>query len=410
MISEKQLANKVFDLFRASRCKDGQGIMMRSVRFSLMDKLNPKEAEMFFTVFNGLLNTGYIIFKDEKQEFLLLTKKGYDFIYDDDKISHFLSMPWIIPPFDNPNWSVSFNLLWRAIGVNGKCPAYITGPKFYSLAVELDQNLAPSYSQFYDYRKDKGLSLSRVDMFKDVLDGMSDEVRYEMYASLQNYIDGIENTIRKAEDNPFDRLIPMEASESDNGIERVQTINKDDDYKVYVSYSWSQSDDMDDICDNLERNSIGYKRDKKDCGYLQNIKHFEDEIARGKIVIAIISDKYLKSIHCMYELSSLVENGLVEERLFPIVYIENHDAKEMSKYMQYWIKELEERRELISTLPVGSMRLAIDELRYCDSIISNLSRFWEFISKFNTLSPKELREDRYKVLIDRILERLNTPQ
>ena len=52
MNKEKQLANQLFDLFRSSRCKAGQGIMIRSVQFDLMDKLNPKDAEKFIIVFS----------------------------------------------------------------------------------------------------------------------------------------------------------------------------------------------------------------------------------------------------------------------------------------------------------------------------------------------------------------------
>lgn len=406
MNKEKQLANQLFDLFRTNRCKAGQGVMLRLVYFDLRDKLNPKDAEKFMLVLNGLLNTEYITFKDESQDFLLLTEKGYNLIYDDEKVSHFLSMPWIIPDMNNVDWNVSYNMLWRVIGVKDECPAYITGPKFYSIASKIDGTIPPSYSQFYDKRKNEGKSLSRVDFFKDILDHMSDELRYTMYAKLQNYIDEkkvetLEHTI-----SPLDDITLIESPAP--RIASSINVREDENPMVYVSYSWSQSEEMDDICLALDANSISYKRDKKDCGYRQNIKHFEDEIGSGNIVIAVLSDKYLRSIHCMYELSSLIENGYIEDRLFPIVYIDGHEASSMQEYLCYWTDEYNKRVELISTFPIGQGRVAIDELSRCDTIISNLPKLWSYISRYNTSTPEDIKAEGYSSLVNSIKEKLDS--
>lgn len=400
---EKQLANQLFDVFRSNKCKAGHGIMTKLVHFNIMNKLNPKDAEKFLIVFNGLLNTGYIAFKDKSQDFLLLTEKGYDLIYDGDKMSHFLSMPWVIPDINNTDWDASYNILWRAIGVKDKCPAYITGPIFYSIASKIDNTIPPSYSQFYDTRKTDGKSLSRVDFFKDILDNMSVKLRYTMYAELQKYIDEkeVENVI-----SPFDDNALIENPAANVVPPKTMVDNKEP--IVYVSYSWSQSKEMDDICLALETHSIKYKRDKKDCGYRQNIKRFEEEIGKGNIVIAVLSDKYLRSIHCMYELSSLIENGHIEDRLFPIVYIDVHDAKSMKEYLTYWVEEYNKRVELISTFPAGQGRGAIDELSRCDTIICSISKLWSYISKYNTSTPEDIKAENYCSLINSIKEKLNS--
>lgn len=406
MNTEKQLANKLFDLFRSSKCRAGQGIMFKSVRFNLMDKLNPKDTDKFLIVFEGLLNTGHVAFKDKSQDFLLLTEKGYDLIYDDEKIAHFLSMPWVIPGINNTHWDVSYNILWRAIGVKDECPAYITGPKFYSIASRIDVTIPPSYSQFYDARKKDGQSLSRVDFFKDILDNMSVELRYTMYAELQNYIDEKEVETAKNMSSPFDDITLIETPAAT--VAPHKNPFKNEKPIIYVSYSWSQSEEMDDICIALDTNSIAYKRDKNDCGYRQNIIRFEEEIGKGNIVIAVLSDKYLRSIHCMYELSSLIENGYIEDRLFPIVYIDGHDAISMQEYLTYWTDEYNKRVELISTFPVGQGRVAIDELSRCDTIISNLSKLWSYISRYNTSTPEEIKAENYSTLINSIKEKLNS--
>lgn len=405
MNQEKQIANKLFDLFRSNKCKAGHGVMSNSIRFNILDKLNPKEAEKFPVVFNGLLNSGYIKFKDESQNFLLLTEKGYNLIYDEEKIAQFLSMPWIIPDKDNVDWNVSYNILWRAIGVKGECPAYITGPKFYSIASKIDNTIPPSYSQFYDKRKKDGKSLSRVDFFKDIIDKMPVELRYSMYAELQNCIDETRTETQANSISPLDDITLVESPAIGNGS--FINVSEKEKPMVYVSYSWSHSEEMDSICLALETNKILYKRDKNDCGYRQNIKRFEEEIGKGNIVIAVLSDKYLRSIHCMYELSSLIENGYIEDRLFPIVYIDGHDASSMQEYLEYWMGEYNSRVDSISTLPAGQGRVYIDELSRCDTIISNLSKLWLYISRYNTSTPEEIKADGYSSLVRSIKEKLD---
>lgn len=407
MSKEKEIADKIFDLFRAAKCKVGQGVMIRNIEFAIYHKLNPKEQEIFHKVFVGLQLLGYYSCERRDVHMALLTQMGYDSIYDDEKMAHFKEMPWILPSTESPDWSISYNLLWRAIGENGKCPAYITGPKFYSISARVDATLPPSYKQFYENRRDKGLSLSRVDFFKDILDTMSDENRMQVYVELQEYIDDISNSPAKKDqmyeidssptelpfDNPFADSLTAESSNQDKRI-------------VYVSYSWAHSTEMDEICECLDLNGIKYKRDKKDCKYRDSIKQFEAEIGKGNIVIAVIHEKYLKSIHCMYELTSLVEHGYIEERLFPVIYIEQRDAFGLANYYQYWTDEFEKRREHVSTQPAGTLRLMIEELGYCDAIISALPIFWQYITNYNTSTPELLKENGYKELIDSIKKKL----
>ena len=60
-------------------------------------------------------------------------------------------------------------------------------------------------------------------------------------------------------------------------------------------------------------------RDKKDLGYKGSIEAFEQRIGRGQCVALVISDKYLRSPHCMYELLKMQDNLALRERIFPLV-------------------------------------------------------------------------------------------
>lgn len=87
MRTDKQLAEFIFDMFRATKCRAGHIIMMRTFRGKMQKLLNPKEQDKIVDVANKLIENGYITYEDASQgiECLRLTNKGYDFIYDDSQ-------------------------------------------------------------------------------------------------------------------------------------------------------------------------------------------------------------------------------------------------------------------------------------------------------------------------------------
>lgn len=333
-----------------------------------------------------------------------LSKKGYDFIYDDALVRRFLDLPWIIPSAENTDWDLAYNVLWRAIGANDKLPYSLTTPKFFKIAASVSNSIDPSYKHFYEDRKEKGLSLNKVDMFRDAIGKVTDsEERYLLYVAFQAHIEDVMIFSAKEEDNIVDPFSDIVFEE--NSVENM--IKKEDTIKIYVSYSWANSDEMDKICNALDANGIPYKRDIEDCGYRQNIKKFEDEIGRGNIIIAIIDEKYIKSIHCMYEMSSMVENGYIEERLFPIVSVAKRDAEACTEFLDYWCLEYKKRKELLEKVQAGNARSIIDELSYCDSIVMEFTKFWAYIQKHNTLTKEELMKDDCALLVAHLKNKLN---
>lgn len=205
-----------------------------------------------------------------------------------------------------------------------------------------------------------------------------------------------------------DRIIEeTEASLHPDLARMIQPQSVNDDIIVYVSYSWANSREMDAICAALDANAIAYKRDIRDCGYRENIKKFENEIGDGKIIIAIINDKYMRSIQCMYEMSMLVSNGHIADRLFPIVALDGkRDAEACVAYLAYWQEEYDKRKQLIQMLAPGTAQQAIDEMSYCDSIINEFNKFWNYISQYNTLSAEELLKDDCAKLIESLTEKI----
>ena len=79
---------------------------------------------------------------------------------------------------------------------------------------------------------------------------------------------------------------------------------------VFVSYAWGGESErtVDELEQAFAARGLRVVRDKKDLGYKGSIEAFEQRIGRGQCVVLVISDKYLRSPHCMYELLKMQEN------------------------------------------------------------------------------------------------------
>ncbi|MBR4679383.1 MAG: toll/interleukin-1 receptor domain-containing protein [Bacteroidales bacterium] len=80
---------------------------------------------------------------------------------------------------------------------------------------------------------------------------------------------------------------------------------------VYFSYArnsqkkpeWEHiSDCMDKLLETFNEKNIEYRLDKRDIGTGDKISDFENEIGwNSEVVVIVFSDKYFRSMHCMYE-------------------------------------------------------------------------------------------------------------
>ncbi len=96
---------------------------------------------------------------------------------------------------------------------------------------------------------------------------------------------------------------------------------------VYISYAWDDegggTPSREEIVNRIEASlrTKGYdvRRDKTNLGYTGRISAFMKEIGRGGCVIAVISDKYLRSAFCMYELLEVYRNREFHKRVCPVI-------------------------------------------------------------------------------------------
>lgn len=82
--ADYEIAELIMDLFRRGNYKVDQVIMMRQIYQGLLPTLNPVEQDKFADIANRLIDEGFIKYDDGKTgkpECIILTQKGYDYIY-----------------------------------------------------------------------------------------------------------------------------------------------------------------------------------------------------------------------------------------------------------------------------------------------------------------------------------------
>lgn len=169
---------------------------------------------------------------------------------------------------------------------------------------------------------------------------------------------------------------------------------------LYISYNWESKPIADTICKDLFKAGIEFRRDEKDCPYRENIREFENQLASADKIIAIVTDKYMKSIHCMRELALISFYGSMEKRVFPIVDLEVRDSSSFVEYRSYWKGKHDELNNL-SPFP-GVHGPVLDELKDVDLIINELPKIWEYIRNVNSPSSEEMSKANCKKIIDNI--------
>lgn len=110
--------------------------------------------------------------------------------------------------------------------------------------------------------------------------------------------------------------------------------------EIYISYAWTNESEevLKNLCEVLDDNSIKYFVDKKDIDYKGNIREFEEKLGKGNYIILIISDKFLKSKDCMYEILQINQNeGDISDKIFPIVLPDAriYDPEDRIDYIRY---------------------------------------------------------------------------
>ena len=183
-----------------------------------------------------------------------------------------------------------------------------------------------------------------------------------------------------------------------------------DERAVFISYAWG--DEREEIVNQLEgslkKRGLKIVRDKRELEYKGVISEFMERIGRGNCVIVVVSDKYLRSPNCMFELVEIAENKKFKERIFPIVLADAniYDPVKRIEYVKYWEDKRAELAKAIKKLDPANLQGIREDMDLYDRIRDNISGLSSTLKDMNALTPQMHRDSDFEILYDAIEKRI----
>lgn len=179
---------------------------------------------------------------------------------------------------------------------------------------------------------------------------------------------------------------------------------------VFLSYCWKDQEVVN-LVENrllpLIKDKFVISRDIRDIAYKESLKKFMQTISSHEFVIMILSDRYLKSINCMYEVMEVLKDKNYADKLLFIV-LSDADKKYFSEtvedsiaadiytargkagYTLYWQNVEKELQQLLEQVdePVYA-RTQMKDLNRIKRIRLELDDFFEYIADAKGLPLEE---------------------
>ena len=179
---------------------------------------------------------------------------------------------------------------------------------------------------------------------------------------------------------------------------------------VFVSYAWGGESEkiVNQIELALQMRGVKIIRDKHDLGFKGSVHQFMERIGQGNCVIVVISDEYLRSENCMFELMEIAAGKQFHDRIFPIVLgdADIYDPVKRAGYVKYWEDKRAELVEALRTLDPANLQGLREDIDLYDRIRDEISRLTSTLKDMNTLTPEVHRQGDYTILADAINDRI----
>ncbi|WP_371579376.1 TIR domain-containing protein [Streptomyces sp. NBC_01314] len=182
--------------------------------------------------------------------------------------------------------------------------------------------------------------------------------------------------------------------------------------EVYLSYSWSEASSAaaDELDLAFQARGVTVVRDRRDIGYKASIKEFMARLGQGRCVILVISDAYLKSPNCLFELLETARHGEFTDRVFPVVLPDARIYRPQDRigYVRYWEDQVSELDEAMKTVSAANLQGFREDIDLYTEIRAQLPRLADILRHMNTLTPELHRDSDFSEIFDAVMTRLDS--
>jgi len=173
--------------------------------------------------------------------------------------------------------------------------------------------------------------------------------------------------------------------------------------EIFISYAWGddtpegkiRTQAVEGLQSVLKEDGFDTIRDCDQIRPGERISVFIDRLTRADLVVAVISDKYLRSPYCMYEIYKLWQkhqgdSSRFVEHVVPIVLPEVRigNFRERAPYLKYWAAEAKDLGALIRDPELSPSRESWEEIRLVREFAHHVDGILVFIQ--DVLMPRKL--------------------
>ena len=175
--------------------------------------------------------------------------------------------------------------------------------------------------------------------------------------------------------------------------------------KLFISYSWNNKEIADEIDESLKLLGISLIRDARDAPNYTSLKNFMRQIRECDYAILLISDSYLRSENCMYEVIEFSKEADFKERILPILLddaIESRKLEKQTEYIDFWekeVKRLQSKIACVDTLNALHQNERLNEIR---TISQQIGTFLHIIRDIKSIDYNNLKNCRFSPILDKI--------
>lgn len=171
---------------------------------------------------------------------------------------------------------------------------------------------------------------------------------------------------------------------------------------IFISYSWANTSLADIIDKAFQPTGLIIKRDVRELGYKGSIKDYMQQVRSTDFVLLIISENFLKSSNCMYEVLELLKDTDFKHKILPIIVDSTQIFKPQDRleYIKFWTeqhKELEEKLKSVNTTDAIEL---YNDLKHYEKIRTSIDEFLGILSDINSPFFSELEKNNFQMIFD----------
>lgn len=174
--------------------------------------------------------------------------------------------------------------------------------------------------------------------------------------------------------------------------------------KIFFSYAWEQDEALImQLYNSLKNAGFNVVKDKENIGYKGVISKFMNEIGSADFVIVAISDKYLRSKFCMYELYEIFRNSGMNrdtfgKKIFPIRIDETLDLGNpdtVNGYIKYWKEQEQDWTKRVKEESDSITEEQARQFQFIKRLVIDVRNILSCLADINSLNLNSLKSNDF---------------